>query len=231
MVAEMWIDLERPAPAVSGTSVFGKLEQVVAWRAAAEPAPASLQAVHTLLEGLGEDPVREGLRDTPTRVVRMLRELTSGYEIDLDSIINGALFHEPYDEVISVRDITFYSLCEHHMLPFYGRVHVAYLPDGKLVGLSKIPRIVETFARRLQVQERLTAQIADFIESRLQPCGVIVAAEAVHMCMVMRGVNQPGGSMRTEARRGIFRQQPELLGDWFKSENGQPLNRELMARG
>jgi GTP cyclohydrolase I len=130
---------------------MGKLEQVVAGRAAIPPSEPMMASVQTLLEGMGEVPGREGLQDTPARVARMLGELTSGYWVDLNGIINGAVFLEPHDEVISVRDLAFFSLCEHHLLPFYGRVHVAYLSDGRLVGLSKIPRIVETFARRLQV--------------------------------------------------------------------------------
>jgi GTP cyclohydrolase I len=147
----------------------------------------------------------------------MLLEVTSGYEVDLDLIINDAMFTETYDEPVVVREINFYSLCEHHMLPFFGKAHVAYLPDGKVVGLSKIPRIVEAFARRLQVQERLTGQIADFLDERLHPKGVAVVLEGTHLCAVMRGVNQPSGIMRTQALRGRFRDEPgmvrDLLGD------------------
>jgi GTP cyclohydrolase I len=175
------------------------------------------EAVIALLQGVGEDPWREGLASTPRRMAKMLLEVTSGYEVDLDSIINGAMFAETYDEPVVVRDINFYSLCEHHMLPFFGKAHVAYLPDGQVVGLSKIPRIVEAFARRLQVQERLTSQIADFIEERLHPKGVAVVLEGTHLCAVMRGVNQPSGVMRTQALRGQFREAPamvrDLLGD------------------
>lgn len=195
----------------------GKLEHVRVQRTAG-PLPESMtEAVIALLQGVGEDPWREGLASTPRRMAKMLLEVTSGYEVDLDSIINGAMFAETYDEPVVVRDINFYSLCEHHMLPFFGKAHVAYLPDGQVVGLSKIPRIVEAFARRLQVQERLTSQIADFIEERLHPKGVAVVLEGTHLCAVMRGVNQPSGVMRTQALRGQFREAPamvrDLLGD------------------
>jgi GTP cyclohydrolase I len=189
----------------------GKLEQVKARRAMETPSPLMMDAVREVLAGLGEDPDREGLLDTPKRVTRMLREVTSGYAVDLDSIINGAMFEEDFDEPVVVKDITFHSMCEHHMLPFYGKVSVAYIPNGKVVGLSKIPRIVETFARRLQVQERMTAQIADFIEHRLRPQGVAVIAEGVHMCAVMRGVQQPSSLMRTQSLRGRFREDRQLL--------------------
>ena len=177
----------------------GKLEQVMAMRAGMPPAEDMKTAVRTLLQGIGEDPDREGLLDTPKRVAKMLNEVTSGYQVDLDAIINGATFEEEYQEPIVVKDITFYSMCEHHMLPFYGKAHVAYIPSGRVVGLSKIPRIVEVFARRLQVQERMTQQIADFLQERLNPKGVAVIAEGAHFCAVMRGVGQPEGLMRTQA--------------------------------
>ena len=189
----------------------GKLEQVRAQRAMETPSPLMMDAVREILGGLGEDPERTGLLDTPKRVTRMLREITAGYAVDLDSIINGAMFEESYDEPVVVKNITFHSMCEHHMLPFYGKVSVAYLPNGRVVGLSKIPRIVETFARRLQVQERMTAQIADFIEERLRPQGVAVIAEGVHMCAVMRGVEQPTSVMRTQSLRGRFREDRQLV--------------------
>jgi GTP cyclohydrolase I len=177
----------------------GKLEQVMALRAGMPPAEDMTGAVRTLLQGVGEDPDREGLLDTPKRVAKMLNEVTGGYHVDLDAIINGAMFEEEYQEPIVVKDITFYSMCEHHMLPFYGKAHVAYIPSGRVVGLSKIPRVVEVFARRLQVQERMTQQIADFLQERLDPQGVAVIAEGVHFCAVMRGVGQPEGLMRTQA--------------------------------
>lgn len=190
---------------------LGKLEQVTAQRAAQPPSGAMLEAVRELLVGLGEDPAREGLLDTPKRVARMLREVTSGYEVDLEGVINGAIFREDYDEPVLVRDISFHSMCEHHMLPFYGVAHVAYIPAGLVVGLSKIPRVVETFAKRLQVQERLTSQIADFLQERLNPSGVAVVLEGVHLCAVMRGVEQPNSTMRTQALRGVFRHDRQLL--------------------
>ena len=145
-------------------------------------------AVQEILRDIGEDPQREGLLKTPDRVARMYEELTAGYHVDTEKLINGAIFNVDYDEMVVVKDIDFYSMCEHHMLPFYGRAHVAYIPNGKVVGLSKIPRIVEMFARRLQIQEQMTTQIADFIQNTLEPQGVAVVVEGVHMCSVMRGV-------------------------------------------
>ncbi|MDJ0713193.1 MAG: GTP cyclohydrolase I FolE [Prochloraceae cyanobacterium] len=162
------------------------------------------QAVRTLLLGLGEDPDREGLRDTPKRVVKALKFLTSGYHQSLDELLNGAVFHENADEMVLVRDIDLFSSCEHHILPILGRAHVAYIPDGKVIGLSKIARICEMYGRRLQVQERLTAQIADALQGLLQPKGVAVVVEATHMCMVMRGVQKPGSWTSTSAVRGVF---------------------------
>lgn len=163
-----------------------------------------IQAVRILLRGLGEDPEREGLKDTPKRVVKALKFLTSGYNQSLDELLNGAVFHEHTDEMVLVRDIDIFSSCEHHILPILGRAHVAYIPDGKVIGLSKVARICEMYARRLQVQERLTAQIADALQGLLQPKGVAVVIEATHMCMVMRGVQKPGSWTSTSAVRGVF---------------------------
>jgi GTP cyclohydrolase I len=198
----------------------GKLEQVMSQRAEEQLPLSMLAAAREILAGLGEDPGREGLLDTPKRMASMLREVTTGYAVDLDAVINGAIFNEDYHEPIVVNDITYYSMCEHHVLPFHGKAQVAYIPNGKVVGLSKIPRIVETFSRRLQVQERLTAQIADFIDDRLQPRGVAVVLEGVHFCAVMRGVQQPTSSMRTESLRGVFRDDPALVARLLGSPHG-----------
>ncbi len=158
-----------------------------------------------ILNAVGEDPSREGLLNTPHRVAKAYDELLSGYRTDAAKLLNGALFDVDYHDMVIVRNIEFYSLCEHHMLPFYGHVNVAYIPNGKVVGLSKIPRIVDMFARRLQVQERMTRQIAGFIEQVLQPMGVGVVAEGVHMCSMMRGVKKADSSMTTSAMLGQFR--------------------------
>ncbi len=162
-------------------------------------------AVRQLLHAFGEKPDRQGLRTTPQRVARMYAELLSGYHTNAEALVNEALFDVKYDEMVIVRDIEFYSMCEHHMLPFMGRVHVAYIPDGKVIGLSKIPRIVEMFARRLQVQERMTRQIADFICDLLNPQGVAVVVEALHLCTMMRGVQKHNARMTTSAMHGAFR--------------------------
>jgi GTP cyclohydrolase I len=162
--------------------------------------------VKNLLTQIGEDPEREGLIETPRRVAKAYEFLTDGYNMDIKKVLNDAVFEEKYDEMVIVKNIDFYSLCEHHMLPFYGKVHIAYLPDGKIVGLSKIPRIVDVFARRLQVQERMTQQIADTIMEYLNPKGVGVVSEAYHMCMMMRGVEKQNSSATASAMHGIFRE-------------------------
>jgi len=162
-------------------------------------------AVRQILLAIGEDPDREGLKRTPERIARMYAELLSGYQMDPVTVVNDALFNVKYDEMVIVRDIEFYSLCEHHMLPFMGRVHVAYIPDGKVLGLSKIPRVVDLYAHRLQVQERMTRQIADFIRDLLHPQGVAVVVEALHLCMSMRGVQKHNARLTTSAMHGAFR--------------------------
>lgn len=163
------------------------------------------EAVLQLLNAVGENTDREGLKYTPKRVARMYSELLAGYNEDPMAMINGALFNISYDEMVLVRDIEFYSLCEHHILPIIGRVHVAYIPNGKVIGLSKIPRIVDMYARRLQVQERMTRQIADFIRDLLQPQGVAVVVEGLHLCSMMRGVRKHDARMTTSAMHGAFR--------------------------
>jgi GTP cyclohydrolase I len=157
-----------------------------------------------LLLELGEDPKREGLVRTPERVARSLDYLTSGYRTDVDEVINGALFSVDYNEMVIVRDIDFYSLCEHHLLPFFGRCHVAYVPNGRVIGLSKVPRLVEMFARRLQLQERMTSQIAEAIRDKVNPLGVAVVCEATHLCMAMRGVEKQRSTSVTSAMLGVF---------------------------
>ena len=161
--------------------------------------------IKQLLAGLGEDPSREGLRDTPKRMEQSLRFLTSGYGADVDATLNNALFTVDYNEMVIVKDIDFYSLCEHHMLPFFGKCHVAYIPNGKVVGLSKIPRLVDIYAHRLQVQERLTNQIANTLLEKINPLGVAVVTEATHLCMAMRGVEKQNSVAVTSAMLGAFR--------------------------
>ncbi|MBI5743998.1 MAG: GTP cyclohydrolase I FolE [Elusimicrobia bacterium] len=158
-----------------------------------------------ILKALGENPAREGLEKTPRRVARALREITSGYGADIDKVFNGAFFKADYREMVIVKDIAFYSLCEHHMLPFFGKAHVAYIPDGRIVGLSKLPRLVETFSRRLQVQERLTQQVAQTLFKKLKPRGVGVVLEAEHLCVSMRGVKNETSFATTSAMLGSFR--------------------------
>jgi GTP cyclohydrolase IA len=179
-------------------------------------------AVREILREIGEDPDRQGLLGTPERVHRMYSELTAGYHVDPERIINGAVFDVDYSEMVIVKEIPFYSLCEHHLLPFFGTAAVAYIPRGRVIGLSKIPRIVETYARRLQVQERLTQQIADFLQERLDPKGVGVVLEATHLCAVMRGVRKPGTIMTTSAVLGLFRSRDNTRAEFFAHLERQP---------
>ena len=172
--------------------------------------------VRQQLQLLGEDPQREGLVKTPERVAKSLAWLTSGYGVDPADVVGDAVFEEAHESMILVRDIEMYSLCEHHMLPFFGKVHIAYIPAGRIVGLSKLPRIVEVFARRLQVQERLTEQVADAVEEVLAPRGVGVVVEAVHLCMMMRGVEKQNSKTITSALRGTFRQSPMTRDEFFR---------------
>ncbi len=177
--------------------------------------PATEKTVRELLKNIGEDPEREGLRATPKRVAKSFEFLTSGYHKDIEKTLNGAIFEEKYDEMVVVKEIDFYSMCEHHLLPFFGRIHVAYIPNGKIVGLSKIPRIIEIFSRRLQVQERMTQQIADTIESYLKPKGVAVVSEASHLCMMMRGVQKQNSSAVASAMHGIFKSDARTRNEFF----------------
>src|SRR5678809_1167694 len=174
------------------------------------------QLIEQLLVELGEDPSREGLLNTPKRVEKALKFLTSGYEADIDKILNGALFTVDYSEMVIVRDIDYYSLCEHHLLPFFFNCHIAYIPDGRVIGLSKIPRIVDVFARRLQVQERLTTQIAETLEAKLNPLGVAVVMEATHLCMAMRGVEKQNSVTVTSAMRGVFHRDPRTRAEFLE---------------
>ena len=163
------------------------------------------ELIRKLLADLGEDPAREGLRDTPKRVEKAYKFLTSGYDANIDQVLNNALFTVDYSEMVIVKDIDFYSLCEHHLLPFFGKCHVAYIPSNKVIGLSKVPRLVDVFARRLQVQERLTSQIADTIREKISPLGVAVVMEATHLCMSMRGVEKQNSFAVTSGMHGAFR--------------------------
>lgn len=172
-------------------------------------------AVREILLGVGEDPAREGLERTPSRVGRMYGELLAGYAVDPQTLINEALFTGPYEDMVVVRDIEFASMCEHHMLPFIGRAHVAYLPKGRIIGLSKIPRVVDMFARRLQIQERLTHEVADFLVETLQPHGVGVVIEALHLCASIRGVKKAEARMVSSAMRGLFRSSPKTRAEFL----------------
>src|SRR5512147_552700 len=182
------------------------------------------EAVRALLAGMGEDPDREGLDKTPERVEKALRFLTNGYRQDPKALINEALFTVTYDEMVIIKDIDVFSLCEHHLLPFYGKAHVAYIPNGKVVGLSKIPRLVDMFARRLQVQERLTVQIAETINEAIQPRGVGVVIEAMHFCMMMRGVEKQNSVAVTSCMLGGFREQIQTRNEFLSLIKRPPLN-------
>jgi GTP cyclohydrolase I len=175
-----------------------------------------------LLAELGEDPDREALRRTPARVAESLRFLTQGYGIDVKDVVRDAVYAEPYEEMVLVRDVEVYSLCEHHLLPFYGRAHIAYMPRGRIVGLSKLPRVVDVFARRLQVQERLTTQIAEALDEALRPYGVAVVIEAFHLCMMMRGVQKQNSQTVTSSLTGVFRNDPKTRGEFLELIGRRP---------
>jgi len=205
IVAEIETELgEEPAAAIEGASLRGP-----------DTNPRVEAAVREILDEIGEDPDRDGLLGTPARVHRMYTELTAGYHVDPARLINGAIFEEDYSEMVVVKDIPFYSLCEHHLLPFFGSAAVAYIPRGRLIGLSKVPRVVEMYARRLQVQERLTQEIADFLQDNLQPQGVGVVLEATHLCASMRGVRKPGTVMTTSAVLGLFRSRDKTRAEFL----------------
>jgi GTP cyclohydrolase IA len=188
------------------------------------------EIIRQLLAELGEDPSREGLLDTPKRVEKALRFLTSGYTADIDATLNNALFEVDYNEMVIVRDIDFYSLCEHHLLPFFGKCHVAYLPQGRVLGLSKIPRLVDIFARRLQIQERMTNEIAETLRKKVNPLGVAVVMEATHLCMSMRGVEKQNSFAATSAMLGVFREDARTRMEFLELiKRPELINRSLSA--
>ena len=191
------------------------------------------ELIRQLLAELGEDPSREGLLNTPRRVEKALKFLTNGYEADVDTVLNNALFTVDYNEMVIVKDIDFYSLCEHHLLPFFGRCHIAYIPQGKVIGLSKIPRLVEVFARRLQIQERMTSQIADTIREKIDPLGVAVVIEATHLCMAMRGVEKQNSVTVTSAMRGVFQKDSRTRAEFLEliHRSGLGTSRPMSATG
>lgn len=180
-------------------------------------------SIEDILRKIGEDPKRQGLLDTPERVEKAYQFFTSGYDVDIEELIGSALFDQSYDEMVLVKDINIYSLCEHHLLPFFGKCHVAYIPDGKVVGLSKIPRLVEVFSRRLQIQERLTTDIADTINKYVKPLGVAVVIEARHLCMVMRGVEQANSYAVTSSMTGVFKSDKRTRSEFMQLIN-KPLS-------
>ena len=221
-------DVDRPARALSArTRVDARTLESPAddWGLDLDPAPEHNaefeRVIHRTLELIGEDPDREGLKKTPQRVANSLTWLTRGYDMDVRDVVGDAVFNEAHSSMVMVRDIELYSLCEHHMLPFFGRAHIAYIPDGKIVGLSKLPRIVDMFARRLQVQERLTEQIATAVQDVLAPKGVGVVIEAVHLCMMMRGVQKQNSQTVTSAVRGIFRNDARTREEFLTLANGR----------
>jgi GTP cyclohydrolase I len=181
-----------------------------------------IDEIRSILTQVGEDPTRDGLLNTPKRVDRSFRFLTSGYRMNVDEILNKALFDVAYDEMVIVRDIELFSLCEHHLLPFFGKAHVGYIPNGKVIGLSKIPRLVDMFARRLQVQERLTTEIAETINDKIHPRGVAVVIEAQHLCMIMRGVEKQNSVAVTSSMHGVFKENQNTRNEFLNLVRHQP---------
>ncbi len=200
---------------------MNKHKTVVNMPSSAAVTPSIAAHIEQVLSALGEDPKREGLLQTPERVDKALRFLTSGYETDIDKVVNNALYAVDYDEMVVVRDIEFFSMCEHHMLPFFGKLHVGYIPKGRVIGLSKIPRIVDAFARRLQIQERLTQQVAECIQKHLEPQGVGIVCEAQHFCMMMRGVEKQHSGTVTSAMLGAFRDQKQTRDEFLSLIKGR----------
>lgn len=190
---------------------------------AIKPGDSLAPLVKGILRGLGEDTEREGLRRTPARVDQALKWLTKGYHESLSDVVNGAVFDTDNDDIVLVKDIDIFSLCEHHMLPFYGKAHIAYIPDGRVIGISKLPRIAEIYARRLQIQEQLTTQIARAVDEAVQPKGVAVVIECAHMCMVMRGIQKVGSTTVTRTLTGVFKEEPGLRTELFKMIQGEVL--------
>ena len=214
--------LDRVASRPDRNTHNGKAPKIKATSDSEAAKEKMMEAVYTMLESVGEDPEREGLLKTPKRVAEAMQYLTSGYTQSLEDLVNGAIFDEGHNEMVLVRDINFFSLCEHHMLPFMGRAHVAYIPNQKVVGLSKLARIVEMYARRLQVQERLTRQIAEAVQEILEPQGVAVVMEASHMCMSMRGVQKPGSWTVTSAMLGVFQEEQKTREEFLNLIRHQP---------
>lgn len=211
-------EAENTSSAHRGVETAEHLSHTTALPAIMEPEAAMQEAVSQILASIGEDPSRDGLRDTPRRVAKMYGELLGGYEQDLETVVNGARFDVEYGtgEMVMASDIEFVSMCEHHMLPFTGKAHVAYIPKERVIGLSKIPRIVDMVSHRLQVQERLTNEIADALENAIDPAGVIVVLEGQHSCAALRGVKKHGMNMTTTARRGAFQDDPALRGEFYR---------------
>jgi GTP cyclohydrolase I len=224
LVAEIETEIGEGDHAADGEDFLGdsdrtpapdRVRPIEGTRSLGDPSGRVEEAVREILLEMGEDPDRQGLVGTPDRVHRMYAELTAGYHVDPERLVNGAIYDVDYSEMVVVKDIPFYSLCEHHLLPFFGTAAVAYIPRGRVIGLSKIPRIVEMYARRLQVQERMTQQIADFLNDRLGPQGVGVVIEANHLCAIMRGIRKPGTVMTTSAVLGLFRTRDRTRAEFF----------------